>query len=75
MGTPGTDRQAVRAAAKRRQSRRSAAIATISTIVVVGGLAALVLTSPGWASVHELFYNADRYTDSDEGGLHSCRAT
>ena len=64
MGTPGADRQAVRAAAKRRQARRSAALATISTIVVVGGLAALILTSPGWSSVHELFFNGSVFREA-----------
>lgn len=64
MGTPGTDRQAVRAAAKRRQARRSAALATVSTVVVVGGLAALILTSPGWASVHELFFNGSVFREA-----------
>ena len=40
-------RGAARAAAKRTRARRGAAIAAISTLVVIGGLAILVLTSPG----------------------------
>ena len=43
--------------ARRRRGRRSIAIATVSTIVVIGGLAAYVLTSPGWPSVHRDFLN------------------
>jgi polar amino acid transport system permease protein len=43
--------------ARRRRARRSIAIATMSTVVVVGGLATYVLTSPGWPSVHREFLN------------------
>lgn len=43
--------------AKRRQERRSQAIAAGSTVIVLGGLAALILTSPGWPEVQELFFN------------------
>jgi polar amino acid transport system permease protein len=64
MATPGTDRQAVRAAAKHRRDRRSAAIATVSTVVVVGGLIAFLVTRPGWSSVHELFFNWGVFTDA-----------
>ena len=51
------DRRAERAAAKRSRERRGAAIAAISTIVVLGGLVALVVTSPGWPDVRESFFN------------------
>ena len=34
--------------ARQRHTRRSIAIATVSTVVVIGGLATYVLTSPGW---------------------------
>ena len=50
-------RQAVRAAARRRRGRRGAAISALSTIVVIGGLVALVVTSPGWESVKQLFFS------------------
>ena len=47
-GGAGPDRRAERAAAKRARERRGFAIAAISTIVVIGGLTAVILTSPGW---------------------------
>ncbi len=43
--------------AKRRQHRRGQAIAAISSALVIGGLAAWVLTSPGWPSVRETFFS------------------
>jgi polar amino acid transport system permease protein len=52
-----SDRRLEREAAKRRQERRSQAIAAASTIIVLGGLATWVLTSPGWPEVRELFFN------------------
>ncbi len=61
MVTPGEDRKAVRAEAKRRSARRSATIATVSTIVVIGGLLAFMVTRPGWSNVHQLFFNWDEF--------------
>jgi polar amino acid transport system permease protein len=52
-----SDRRLERNAAKRRQERRSQAIAALSTVIVVGGLATWILTSPGWPEVRELFFN------------------
>jgi polar amino acid transport system permease protein len=52
-----SDRRLQREAAKRRQERRSQAIAAVSTIIVLGGLATWILTSPGWPEVRELFFN------------------
>lgn len=43
--------------ARRRHARRSIAIATVSTVVVIGGLATYVLTSPGWPIFHRFFLN------------------
>jgi polar amino acid transport system permease protein len=57
-------RGAERTAAKRTRARRGAAIAAISTLVVIGGLAALVLTSPGWPSVRETFFNWTAFTNA-----------
>ncbi len=51
------ERRLEREAAKRRRARRGAAIAGISSLIVIGGLAALVLTSPGWPEVRETFFN------------------
>jgi polar amino acid transport system permease protein len=50
-------RREVRAAARRRRGRRGAAISALSTVVVLGGLGAIVLTSPGWSSVRETFFS------------------
>jgi polar amino acid transport system permease protein len=57
-------RRLERAAAKRSRARRGAAIATLSSVVVIGGLAALVLTSPGWPTVRETFFSWSEFTNS-----------
>jgi polar amino acid transport system permease protein len=54
---PPLTTRADRERARRRRARRSIAIATASTIVVVGGLATYILTSPGWPNVHKYFLN------------------
>jgi len=59
-----SDRRLEREAAKRRQARRGQAIAAASTLVVLGGLAALVLTSPGWSSVRETFFSWSVFVES-----------
>ena len=50
-------RREVRAAARRRRGRRGFAIAAASTVVVLGGLVAVVVTSPGWPAVRETFFS------------------
>jgi len=50
-------RRAAREAAKRSRARRGQAIAAISSIIVLGGLAALALTSPGWPDVRDTFFS------------------
>ncbi len=50
-------RGAVRAAARRRRARRGAAISVLSTVVVLGGIALVVVTSPGWSSVQATFFS------------------
>jgi polar amino acid transport system permease protein len=50
-------RRAIRATARRRRSQRGAAIAALSTVVVIGGLVAIVVTSPGWSNVQETFFS------------------
>jgi polar amino acid transport system permease protein len=62
-GAP-VDRRAERAAARRRRDRRGFAIAAVSTVVVIGSLAALVLTSSGWPEVRETFFNVDVFSDT-----------
>ncbi|HEX6666856.1 MAG TPA: amino acid ABC transporter permease [Solirubrobacterales bacterium] len=57
-------RRLEREAAKRRKERRGLAIAAVSTVVVLGGLATWILTSPGWPEVRETFFNWDVFKDS-----------
>ena len=59
-----SDRRLERQAAKRRQARRGQAIAVASTVVVLGGLAAVVLTSPGWPAVRETFFSWSVFEES-----------
>jgi polar amino acid transport system permease protein len=58
------DRRAERAAVKRRRDRRGVAIAVVSSIVVIGGLAALILTSSGWPAVRDTFFDATIFKQS-----------
>jgi polar amino acid transport system permease protein len=53
-----------RANEHRRRARRSITISTISTIVVIGGLATYVLTSPGWPTVRQDFFSASVFKSS-----------
>jgi polar amino acid transport system permease protein len=59
-----SDRRLEREAAKRSRERRGQAVAAISTVVVIGGLAAWVLTSPGWPVVRETFFSWTIFKDS-----------
>jgi polar amino acid transport system permease protein len=59
-----SDRRLEREAARRRQERRGQAIAAVSTIVVIGGLAVWILTSPGWPEVRETFFSWTVFKDS-----------
>lgn len=62
--TSAVDRRAERAQARRRKARRGALIAAVSSIVVSGGLASLILTSPGWPDVRDTFFNADVFVET-----------
>ena len=53
-----------RGGAGARKARRGQAIAAVSTVVVLGGLAALILTSPGWPEVRDTFFDAEVFKDS-----------
>jgi polar amino acid transport system permease protein len=57
-------RRVERAAAKRKRARRGQAISAASSIVILGGLAALALTSPGWPSVRETFFSSSAFGDA-----------
>ncbi|HET9197250.1 MAG TPA: amino acid ABC transporter permease [Solirubrobacterales bacterium] len=59
-----SDRRLEREAAKRRRHRRGQAVAALSSVVVLGGLAALILTSPGWPTVRETFFDWEVFKDS-----------
>ncbi|RYG78285.1 amino acid ABC transporter permease [Yimella sp. RIT 621] len=53
-----------RAAYRASRQRRSALIATLSTIVVLGVAGTLLVTSPGWSAVHETFFNWEKAKES-----------
>jgi polar amino acid transport system permease protein len=57
-------RRLEREAAKRANARRNSLIAALSSVIVIGGLAALVLTSPGWPSVRETFFSWSEFKNS-----------
>src|ERR1700759_3383214 len=61
---PRGERQAEREAAKRARTRRNALIAALSSVIVIGGLAARVLTSPGWPTVRETFFSWSEFKNS-----------
>ena len=53
-----------RLAAIGRARRRNVTISTISTVVVLGVLVALVLSSPGWPAVQEAFFSREHVGDA-----------
>lgn len=59
-----SDRRLARQAAKRRKQRRGQAIAALSSILVLGGLAVWILTSPGWPVVRETFFSWSVFKES-----------
>lgn len=59
--TDGGDRRAAREQARKARSRRGQAIAAISSVVVLGGIAAAILTSSGWPDVRETFFSAESF--------------
>jgi polar amino acid transport system permease protein len=61
---PQGERRAEREAAKRAKARRNTLIAVLSSVVVIGGLATLVLTSPGWPTVKETFFNWSEFKNA-----------
>jgi polar amino acid transport system permease protein len=50
-------RQVERDALRRRMRLRSATVATVATVVVLGVLALVITTSPGWPRVQETFFS------------------
>ena len=59
-----SDRRAVREAERRRKARKGAGISVAASVVLFGGLAALVLTSAGWPTFRDAFLSWDVATDS-----------
>jgi polar amino acid transport system permease protein len=57
-------RQLEREAVARRMRLRSATIAAIATVVVIGALVLLLVTSPGWATFRSAFLSWDYGKDS-----------
>lgn len=60
----GRDRRAERAAARRARSMRSGTIAAVSSAIFFGGLAVLILTSPGWEVFRESFFDWSEFKDT-----------
>lgn len=54
-----SERQAERDAWRRRQNLRRTVVAAVSTVVVLGVLAAVILRSPGWERVRETYFDLD----------------
>ncbi len=50
--------------ARRERSRRSIVISTVSTVVVLGALVALLVTSPGWHNVRTTFFSWSEFRHS-----------
>ncbi len=63
-GEPLGDRRGERAAENKRRERRGLLISSVSTVFVIGGLATLILTSPGWEDVQRTFFNWDVFTET-----------
>jgi len=68
-GTPGLDPRIPGGSPSSRilggsTGRRSVLLAVASTVVVFGGLAFLVVTSPGWPSIREAFFDGRVFADA-----------
>jgi polar amino acid transport system permease protein len=57
-------RRLEREAAHRRRNRRQFAISAVSTVVVLGLLVTVIVTSEGWPNVKETFFNWDDFKAS-----------
>ena len=64
-----SERRVAREAARRRHARRGAVVAAVSSVVVLGGLVALIVTSPGWDDVQQTFFSREAFADSFPGIL------
>jgi polar amino acid transport system permease protein len=59
-----SERRHAREAARRRRTARQLAVSAVSTVVVLGLLVTVVVTSEGWPNVRETFFNPDDFADS-----------
>ena len=64
-----SDHELERRELRRRQRRRNTLLATAVTVVVFGLLVTGTLLSPGWPTVHDLFFNGQHAHDSFHGIL------
>ncbi len=64
-----SDRPTRRERYERARRRRSIAIATISTVVVVGALVILIPLTPGWERVRQAFFDGDVFVETFPGLL------
>jgi polar amino acid transport system permease protein len=64
-----SDRPTRRERYERARRRRSVAIATISTVVVVGALIVLIPRTPGWERVRQAFFDGDVFVETFPGLL------
>jgi polar amino acid transport system permease protein len=59
-----SERRLAREAARRSRARRHALVSVLSTVVVLGGLAAVIVTSRGWPTVREAFFSPGDFADA-----------
>jgi polar amino acid transport system permease protein len=59
-----SERRLAREAARRARSRRQTAVAAVSTVVVLGLLVTVVVTSAGWPNVRETFFSPGDFADA-----------
>jgi polar amino acid transport system permease protein len=59
-----SERRLAREAARRARSRRQTAVAAVSTVVVLGLLVTVVVTSEGWTNVRETFFSPTDFADA-----------
>jgi polar amino acid transport system permease protein len=52
-----SQRELERQASRTAIGRKKALIATVSSVIVIGSLIRLIVTSPGWQSVKETFFD------------------
>jgi polar amino acid transport system permease protein len=62
-----SDRPTRRELYERARRRRSVAIATFSTVIVVGALIILIPMAPGWQKVRQAFFDGDVFVDTFPG--------